>query len=83
MNSMINLWYGKRKGKYVVVKKEVLPLDPESNEPCSDDLSDFDLRIYDRPAFTSQPALKQWFDLIVNLPVKNRTNQELNQSCPL
>lgn len=44
-NSMINLWYGKRKGKYVVVKKEVLPLDPESNEPCSDDLSDFDLRI--------------------------------------
>ena len=44
-NSMINLWYGKRKGKYVVVKKEVLPLDPESDEPCSDDLSEFDLRI--------------------------------------
>lgn len=44
-NSMINLWYGKRKGKNVVVKKEILPLDPESDEPCSDDLSEFDLRI--------------------------------------
>ena len=44
-NSIINLWYGKRKGKYVVVRKEVLPLDPESDEPCSDDLSEFDLRI--------------------------------------
>ena len=44
-NSMINMWYGKRKGKYVVVKKEVLPLDPDSDEPCSDDLSEFDLRI--------------------------------------
>ena len=44
-NTMINLWYGKRKGKYVVVKKEVLPLDPESDEPCSDDLSEFDIRI--------------------------------------
>ena len=45
VNSMINLWYGKRNGKYVVVKKEVLPLDPESDKPCSDDLSEFDLRI--------------------------------------
>lgn len=44
-NSMINLWYGKRKGKNVVVKKEILPLDPESDEPCSDDLSEFDMRI--------------------------------------
>ena len=44
-NSMINLWYGKRKGKYVVVKKEVLPLNPESDEPCSDDLTEFDIRI--------------------------------------
>lgn len=40
---MVNWWYGKRKGKYVVVKKEVLPLDPDSDEPCSDDLSEFDL----------------------------------------
>ena len=44
-NTLINLWYGKRKGKYVVIKKEVLPLDPESDEPCSDDLSEFDMRI--------------------------------------
>ena len=44
-NSMIIFWYGRRKGKYVVVRKEVLPLDPESDEPCSDDLSEFDLRI--------------------------------------
>ena len=35
-NSMINLWYGKRNGKQVVVKKQILPLDPESDEPCSD-----------------------------------------------
>ena len=42
-NSMVNLWYGKRKGKQVVVKKQVLPLDPDSDEPCSDDLSEFDL----------------------------------------
>ena len=42
-NSVINLWYGKRKGKQVVVKKQVLPLDPDSDGPCSDDLSEFDL----------------------------------------
>ena len=43
LNKEENLWYGKRKGKYVVVKKEVLPLDPDSDEPCSDDLSEIDL----------------------------------------
>lgn len=44
-NTLINLYYGMRGGKRVVVKKEVLPLDGEDGETDTKGLEEFDLRI--------------------------------------
>lgn len=44
-NSLVNLYYGVRNGKRVVVKKEVLPLDAENGEADRDDLKEIDRRI--------------------------------------
>lgn len=44
-NTLINLYYGMRNGKRVVVKREVLPLDGKDAESDTKGLEEFDLQI--------------------------------------
>lgn len=41
-NSPVHLYYGMRKGKHVVVKREVMSLDPGYGEPAKEDLKEVD-----------------------------------------